>query len=127
MTKNEALIRSITGPIRGDIRPLVYAVDVTSDLLFVRRIPMDDILVTKDIYPAVGLLMNKNPKAVSRSVERLANRCWEVGDPDVLERVVGRRLKTLRHPSDLLFYLAFYSYLGVSFFEAVEQEPAMLF
>ena len=50
--------------------------------MFVQKIPMDDIYVTDDIYPAVaGLVKNRrgktsSPKTISRHIERLANCCW---------------------------------------------------
>lgn len=83
MTKTEAVIRSILGAARADIRPLVYAVDITIDLLFTQGIPMDDIHVTDDIYPAAARLVKDrfgrpaSPGAVSRRIERLANLCWD--------------------------------------------------
>ena len=51
MTKTETVLRSIFGSCRSDIRPLAYAVDIAIELMFVQGIPMDDILVTNDIYP----------------------------------------------------------------------------
>ena len=54
MSKSELLVRSILGPIRSDIRPLVYAIEIASDLLFVQKVSWDDIRVTKDIYPSVA-------------------------------------------------------------------------
>ena len=46
MTKTEAVIRSILGAARPDIRPMAYAVDAAISLMFVQKIPMDDIYVT---------------------------------------------------------------------------------
>jgi len=54
MTNTEAIIRTILGPIRRDTRPLACSVDCLSELLFVQKIPMDEIMVTKDIYPEVA-------------------------------------------------------------------------
>ena len=71
MTNTEAIIRTILGPIRRDTRPLACSVDCLSELLFVQKIPMDEIMVTKDIYPEVAKQLNKNPRTISRSVERL--------------------------------------------------------
>ena len=59
MTKSEALIRTILGPVRRDIRPLAYAVDITAGYLFVRNIPMEEIHITKQIYPAVSERIGK--------------------------------------------------------------------
>lgn len=57
MTKTEAVIRSILGTAKPDIRPLAYAVDAAISLIFVQKIPMDDIYVTEDIYPDVAKLV----------------------------------------------------------------------
>lgn len=46
MTKTEAAVRSIFGITRTDIRPLICAVDVAIELMFIKGVPMDDILVT---------------------------------------------------------------------------------
>lgn len=43
MTNTEAIIRTILGPIRRDTRPLACSVDCLSELLFVQKIPMDEI------------------------------------------------------------------------------------
>ena len=67
MTNTEAIIRTILGPIRRDTRPLACSVDCLSELLFVQKIPMDEIMVTKDIYPEVAKQLNKNPRTISRS------------------------------------------------------------
>ncbi len=134
MTKTESIIRSIFGAARGDIRPLAYAVDIAIDLMFIQKIPMDDILVTKDIYPNVAELLRKNtnldlsPTSASRQVERLANKCWDIL---VYRRLVveyiGAELDDIQAPRDIIFYLAFYSYLDKPFFVAIHQEPALLF
>ena len=65
MTNTEAIIRTILGPIRRDTRPLACSVDCLSELLFVQKIPMDEIMVTKDIYPEVAKQLNKNPRTIS--------------------------------------------------------------
>ena len=83
MTKTEAVIRSILGAVRADIRPLACAVDIAVDLMFIRGVPMDDIYVTDDIYPEAAENFNKmsgasySAKTVSRRIERLSNLCWD--------------------------------------------------
>ena len=99
MTNTEAIIRTILGPIRRDTRPLACSVDCLSELLFVQKIPMDEIMVTKDIYPEVAKQLNKNPRTISRSVERLVLCCWEEGNRAYLAKIIGRNLTTLREPS----------------------------
>ena len=134
MTKTEAVIRSILGAARADIRPLVHAVDITIDLLFTQGIPMDDIHVTDDIYPAAARLVKDrcgkpaSPGAVARRIERLANLCWDtlVSRNLVLE-YLGAPLESIRAPRDMIFYLAFYIYFDAPFFTVIQQRPALLF
>ena len=117
-----------------DLRPLVYAVDIAIDLLFVQNIPMDDIHVTRDIYPQVARRMEtpsgKRPscKTVSRRLERLANLCWKsLAARGLIEKYLGAPLKAIRAPRDMIFYLAFYVYLDTPFFVAIQRRPALLF
>ena len=134
MTKTEAVIRSILGASRVDIRPLAYSVDIAIHLIFFERIPMDDIYVTDDIYPQVAKLVKNRrgkpstPKAVSRRIERLANLCWDtlVARNLVLD-YLGAPLEDIRAPRDMIFYLAFYVYLDTPFFIAIQNQPALLF
>ena len=134
MTKTEAVIRSILGAARPDIRPLAYAVDAAISLMFVQKIPMDDIYVTDDIYPDVAkLVRNRNgksssPKTLTRRIERLANLCWDtlVARNLVLE-YLGAPIENIRAPRDMIFYLAFYIYLDTPFFIAIQKQPALLF
>lgn len=126
MTKTEAVIRSILGTARPDIRPMAYAVDAAISLIFVQKIPMDDIYVTDDIYPDVARLVKNrrgkpsSPKTVSRRIERLANLC---GDTLVARKLVleylGAPLENIRAPRDMIFYLAFYIYWDTPFFIAI--------
>lgn len=127
MKNSEALIRSIIGPTRRCVRPLADAVELTVELLFVQGIPMDDIMVSKDIYPIVARRLGKNCSAVTRSIERLANYCWEYGDADRLSHIIGRTLHRLQAPGDMLFYLAFYLHLNLPFYIAIERTPDLLF
>lgn len=125
MTKTESIIRSILGPIGTDIRPLAYAVDLTSDLIFNQKIPIDELRVTKDIYPVVAVRLGKSSGAVAKKIERLANLCWDAGDADILLKIIGKKIYDIRAPRDMLFYLAYYSHLGVSFFEVIRKNPFM--
>lgn len=127
MTKTEQILRSILGPIRMDLRPITYAIDHTAQLLFIQKKPMDEILVTKDIYPAVAGILNKKPESVARSIERSANLCWDMMLVRGLTmKYLGAPLEDIRSARDILFYLAFYSYLDTPFFAATEQQMALL-
>ena len=134
MTGTEAVIRSILGAVRADIRPLAYAVDLAADLMFAKGISMDEIRVTDDIYPEVAKLVRNRRgdpsslKAVSRRIERLANSCWDaLVERDLVLEYLGAPLRDLRAPRDLIFYLAFYVQFGEPFFTVIRQRPALLF
>lgn len=134
MTKTEAVIRSILGTARPDIRPLAYAVDAAINLMFVQKIPMDDIYVTDDIYPDVAKLVKNrrgkpsSPETVSRRIERLANLCWDaLVERGLALEYIGTPLRDIRAPRDMIFYLAFYIHLDTPFFIAIQKQPALLF
>ena len=134
MTKTEAVIRSILGAARTDIRPLVHAVDITISLLFTQGIPMDDLHVTDDIYPAAARFVKgrhgnpASPGAVSRRIERLANLCWDtLVERNLVLEYIGTPLKDIRAPRDMIFYLAFYIYFDTPFFMVIQKQPALLF
>ena len=128
VTKTEAVIRSILGAAGPDIRPLAYAVDAAITLMFVQKIPMDD------IYPHVAKLVRNrrgipsSPKTVSRRIERLANLCWDaLVSRNLVLQYLGAPLENIRAPRDMIFYLAFYIYLDTPFFIAIRKQPALLF
>lgn len=128
MTKSEAIIRSILGVSRMNINPLVYSIEVALDLMFNKNIPMDDILVSKDIYPAVAKKLNKSACAVSRQVERLANVCWDaIAKRKLIMKYIGADINDIQAPKDIIFYLAFYVYFDLPFFTVIERQPALLF
>ena len=134
MTKAEAVIRSILGPVKWNIRPLACAVDVAIELMFVRKIPMDDIYVTDDIYPEVAKRFTgrsgapSSVKTISKRIERLANLCWDtLVDRELVAEYIGAPLKSIRAPRDIIFYLAFYTHLDMPFFQAIQRQPALLF
>ena len=79
ISKTEMIIRSILGPSGGDIRPLAIASDLFAERMFADHIHMDDIQLTKDIYPSAAAILGKKPASFGRKVERIANRCWDYG------------------------------------------------
>ena len=134
MARTEAVIRSIFGAVRTDIRPLVYAGGIAIELMFVRGLSMNDIYVTNDIYTDVARRLTKksgahpSPKTVSRRIDRLANKCRDtLVARDLVTQYLGRPLKDIHAPRDIIFYLAFYSHLGVPFFVAIDHQPSLLF
>lgn len=119
MTKTETLLRALLGPVREDVRPLAAVVDCVVQLLFVECIPLDDVRITKCVYPAVAKQLGKPVTAVSRSVERLTARCWSDGDPQLLQAIMGRKVLTPFSPRETVICLAFYVFHGCSMHEVL--------
>ena len=128
MANSEVILRRILGPIRSNIRPLVLAVDITGSLLFQLHIAMDDIKVTKHVYPGVAKLLGQSQSAVTKSVERLTRICWDsMEEQELTEFYIGRQLRQMPAPREFLTYLAVYSELDTPFFTAIEEYPHLLF
>lgn len=114
MTESEHFLRSIIGATREDILPSAHSLDVVSELLFVKKYSMDEIRVTKHVYPEAAKRLGKKSGAVSRSVERLNVRLWEDGDREMLLRVTGRKELEPQAVRETLIYLAYYLHTGAS-------------
>lgn len=127
MNRTEVVIRSLVGATRRSIRPLSCAVDLIAGLLFMQGVPMDEIRVTKQVYPQVAKRLGIRVGAASRRVARLTSFCWDRGERARLEQIVGRCLRTCPPPRDMLVYLAVYTYLGRSFLDAVREMPDRFF
>ncbi|MCI8591906.1 MAG: hypothetical protein HFI88_06070 [Lachnospiraceae bacterium] len=125
--KETALMREVFGPGRKGVQTLAYAVCEAGKLLFEERVAMDDILVTKDIYPKVASRLGKDRRNVARQIERLANQCWDGMDGAQKRKYIGKELKDIRAPRDMIFYLAFYVRFGQGFYKMVEKNPELLF
>lgn len=128
MLNPEFLIRSILGPIKKGIRPLVCAVEVTADLLFIQHIPMDDVVATRQVYAVVAAKLHKSPGTASRAIYRLIECCWACKDLARLEEIIGKSpLLCEQTPWNMLVYLACYAYLEEPFFKVIERMPQLLF
>ena len=89
---------------------------------------MDDIFVTKDVYRKVAKILSRKPAAVERSIERLANHCWdEMAANNIVPKYIGKHLTYIHEPRDVIIYLAFYLEFKRPFFEVVEDMPVLLF
>lgn len=126
MTDAEILIRSIVRSTRPKLRPFLLAMEIATDMMYRQGISLDDIHVSKDIYPVVAKKLGESTVAVSRSIVRTANRCWEQGTPALWEQILGRSGFTLSTPSDLIFYLAAYVHTGEPVFKST-RFPSLFF
>lgn len=128
MKKAERVIRSILGPTRKNICSLIDSVDIACHLMFEQKIPMDDILVTKDIYCSVAEQLQKSENTVTKGIERLSHACWdELVKRRLVERYIGEPLADLKRPSDMIFYLAYYTEFDLPFFVVIREHPELLF
>lgn len=108
MTKTERTIYALVGPTRYNTLPFSLAIDLAMELLFVQNIAMDDIRVTRDIYTPVAKQLGKNTAAVSRQIVRLCNLCWDAMlEAGEVEQYLGKPIRDLRAPNEMIFYLAF--------------------
>lgn len=126
MTKSEVLIRTIFGPACRDIRPLIYAIDITMELLFVQNVAIDDIRVTKDVYPKAAALLGQKTASTAKSIERLCNRCWFEEHRNCVDRVIGRALPYPEPPRQMLIYFAYYVQYDMPFYEAIQKGAALM-
>lgn len=124
-TPSEQLIYSILGMTRSDIRPMAKTMDVIIDLHFRQHIAKTDIKITKTVYPQVALLLNKSPSTVSRSVERLANLCWDTAlHENRIDKLIGRPHLATPSVSDILFYFCYLLYYRKPFFSLFDDLDA---
>ena len=121
MTKTETLLRALLGPVREDIRPLAAVVDYVAGLLFVEKMQLDDVRITKRVYPAVAKQLGKPATAISRSVERLTGRCWSDGDPELLQTILGRKVLAPYSPRETVICLAYYVHYDCSMHEVLRR------
>ena len=72
-------------------------------------------------------MIDKSYLATARQLERMGNLCWDRLGEEGCRLYIGRQLKDIRAPRDMLFYLAFYSYFGRPYYEVLEENPQLLF
>ena len=128
MTKTERTIYALVGPVRYNTLSFSLAIDTAMELLFVRKIAMDDIRVTRDIYAPTAARLGKTTTAVSRQIVRLCNLCWDtMQDTGEVEQYIGKPIRDLRAPNEMIFYLASQAYWEIPYFQAMEEEKIPLF
>lgn len=117
-TNVSLLVRSLVGTLRGDLRPFTYSVELVEKLLYQDGYSVDEILITKDVYPKVARQLGRREDAVSRSALRTAHTVWERGGRKVWGEIVGRDLIEEPTPSDIIFFLAIYLHTGKPVFSS---------
>lgn len=125
-----ALVRSVFGFSRVNTQPLVDAVEVAYELMFVQRRSRNSIQLSRDVYSVVAQRQGKKKySSVVRQLERLCNGCWDRIQESryQLTRLVGDDARDIDGPSDVIFLLACYLKYEKPFQEVLEREPALTF
>lgn len=126
MSNSVILLRSILCPVRPCLRPLSLAGDITRGLIFTQYLHLDDIRVTKLVYPDVAKLLHCKPTTAARRIQRLSHLCRDaLVQRDLLIHYLGRVPGQEPNPGSLLGFLAVY--LQVPFFTLVDNDPRTLF
>lgn len=127
MRKEITLLYEILGLGRKGVLEMACAVRETKRMLFLEQIPVDDIHVTRDIYPKVAKELNKDSSSVARQIQRMGNECWNSMDVKMKKKYIGKELKDIRAPKDMIFYFAYYVQFQKGFYEILENDPSLLF
>lgn len=129
MTKEEYLIRAIAGTGKAgrlDSRIFAYAVGLARKKMFQDGIPMEDILVTKMIYPEAGKHYGKKPKTAARAIERLGNHCWERMTKQ--QRITYFGESQIRPaPKEIVLLMGWYCECGKSYYEMERERYGDMF
>ncbi len=125
MTKEEALIYAILETFRGNVHDLACAVRETERLLFTEQKSIDDILISKDIYPVAARQTRKSLCATTKQIERVANLCWDHLNETSRLKYIGRNLDDIHTPSDMIFYLAYYCHYGKPYYCLLKDFPEL--
>ena len=66
--------------------------------------------------------------AVSRQIVRLCNLCWDAMlEAGEVEQYLGKPIRDLRAPNEMIFYLAFLVHFDKPFYHVVQHVPTLLF
>lgn len=124
MEKETYFIREIIGrgkSGRMDSRILAYAVWEARRMMFQEGIPMEEIRVTKTIYPKAAKKYGKTIRAAERQIERLGNMCWENMDKSQREKYLGET-ESPPAPGEIIILLGCYIEHGKSLREAEKEK-----
>lgn len=124
-TKIKNHIYSILGPIRADTRPLEDALDILIELLFKEQKEAQGIRLTKDVYPRVAERQGKTEAAVTRSIQRMTNRCWEaIRNEDQVDTYIGRNIIDIESTGSMLMYMVYKIQYNKAFYAIVREIAA---
>ena len=106
----------IMGPIRCDISTFACCVEIVREKMFEENLDWGTFSITKDIYMEAASRLHKSADTIARNTERIANRCWDIMSHEQIMEYIGKPIKDIYAPSDMLFYLAYYVQFHKSYF-----------
>lgn len=127
MREEITLLYEILGLGRKGVLEMACAIRVAEQMLFSKGLAVDDVHVTTDIYPRVAKELNKHGSSVMRQIQRIGNECWNSMDAKMKKKYIGKDLKDIRAPKDMIFYFAYYVHFQRGYYEVLEKNPSILF
>ncbi|WP_434311485.1 sporulation initiation factor Spo0A C-terminal domain-containing protein [Hominifimenecus sp. rT4P-3] len=99
----ETLIYWIAGrPTRVGYRYLTAAIEIVLEDGYPIR------SLTTSLYPKIAERTGATTHSVARGLARAVDDCWEYGNRNALEQLVGRRLLEKPSPGEMIYYLVRY-------------------
>lgn len=126
MTRSYALVRSVLGATRGSILAFAEAIDCLILHSFRIGRPIEDVPIT-DIYAEVADMLYRPCRITQKQIERTSHRCWDVGDREKLDQIIGKHLEIRPTPREMLIYFAAYSHYGKPYHEVLGDQLAEMF
>ncbi len=75
--------------------------------------------VTRDIYSGVALQLGRSLGTTEQTIFRAVTRCWDGGQNESLNQIIGCSLPQKPKPSEMILYCAYYIVYGVPYQEAL--------
>ena len=126
MTKTERTIYALVGPTRYNTLPFSLAIDLAMELLFVQNIAMDDVRVTRDIYEPIWAI-GTGKTATGEQAAEVCTYIRSLIEAGEVEQYLGKPIRDLRAPNEMIFYLAFLVPFDKPFYHVVQHVPTLLF
>ena len=126
MQKVNHLVSHIAPSIRfTGCKQFTFAIYFTYQMF--RSDPLQQIRVTKDVYPSVASECNQSLKTAERAVYRAVEACWMDGKNQALNEIIGQLLPVKPAPAELMLYCAYYLTYGVPYHKVIGPHSPMPF
>ena len=105
-------------------RPFTLAIEQTCKLA--SKIHLEDILFTKQVYPAVAALCCCSYSSAERAIYRAVDACWMDGNNKALNLIIGCTMPVKPKPSELIMYCACFNLRGVPYHSSEAKASLLL-